>query len=179
MSEPAHEPQSHRPRPEWGPPRSRTVTWFEPQRVRDEIAGLSGRDYLQGVIDGRFPPPPIAEVTGGRLVSIGEGEAVFSCRPDDSFLNPLGLVHGGLLCALLDSAMGIAVQTTQPAGRGYATIELKVSFLKPVPHDGNEIEARGRVLRIGRRIAFTEAHAYDERGTLVGHATSSLAGFGQ
>ncbi len=78
----------------------------------------------------------------------------------------------------VDSAMGIAVQTTQPAGRGYATIELKVSFLKPVPHDGSEVEARGRVLRVGRRIAYAEAHAYDSSGTLVGHATSSLASFG-
>jgi uncharacterized protein (TIGR00369 family) len=166
------------PNPKWGPPHTRTITWFAPQPVSEEVAGLSGQEYLRGIIDGRFPPPPIAAVTGGQLVSIGEGEAVFRCRPDESFLNPLGLVHGGLLCALLDSAMGIAVQTTQPAGRGYATIELKVSFLKPVPHDGSEVEARGRVLRVGRRIAYAEAHAYDSNGTLVGHATSSLASFG-
>lgn len=166
------------PDPSWGPPRTRTITWFEPPPLGEAVAGLSGQEYLRGMIDGRFPPPPVAAVTGSRLVSVGEGEAVFRCRPDESFLNPLGLVHGGLLCALLDSAMGVAVQTTQPAGRGYATIELKVSFLKPVPHDGSEVEARGRVLRVGRRIAYAEAHAYDSNGTLVGHATSSLASFG-
>lgn len=178
MTEPPEEaPETARP--EWGRAQTRTIEWFDPLPVRPEIAGLSGQEYLQGVIDGRFPPPPIAVVTRGRLVSISHGEAVFRCRPDDSFLNPLGLVHGGLLCAVLDSAMGIAVQTTQPAGHGYATIELKVSFLKPLPHDGSEIEARGRVLRVGRRIAYAEAHAYDSQGTLVGHATSSLASFGQ
>jgi uncharacterized protein (TIGR00369 family) len=127
------------------------------------------------MIEGRIPPPPIAEMASSRLISVGEGEAVFRCRPDDSWLNPLGLVHGGLLCTLLDSAMGVAVQSTQPVGRGYATIELKVSFLKPLAFDGSDIEARGRVLRVGRRIAYAEAHAYDAEGVLVGHATSSLA----
>jgi uncharacterized protein (TIGR00369 family) len=178
VSEPLEKTRRGDARPEWGPPHTRTITWFDPAPVRAEIAGLSGQEYLRGVIEGRFPPPPITVLTGGRLVSIGDGEAVFSCRPDDSFLNPLGLVHGGLLCTLLDSAMGIAVQTTQPAGHGYATIELKVSFLKPLPHDGSAIEARGRVLRVGRRIAYAEAHAFDAQGTLVGHATSSLASFG-
>ncbi|HET9719033.1 MAG TPA: PaaI family thioesterase [Solirubrobacteraceae bacterium] len=161
--------------PEWGAPQTRTVTWYDPQVVRGQLAGLSGQAYLQGMIEGRIPPPPIAEMASSRLVSAGDGEAVFSCRPDESWLNPLGLVHGGLLCTLLDSAMGVAVQSTQPVGTGYATIELKVSFLKPLAYDGTEVEARGRVLRIGRRIAYAEAHAFDGHGALVGHATSSLA----
>lgn len=160
---------------DWGPPKAREVTWYDPQAIRAQLSDLSGREYLEGMIEGRIPPPPIAEMAASRLVSAGDGEAVFRCRPDESWLNPLGLVHGGLLCTLLDSAMGVAVQSTQPVGRGYATIELKVSFLKPVAFDGSELEARGRLLRVGRRIAFAEAHAYDAQGTLVGHATSSLA----
>ncbi len=167
-------PAAGQPR-DWGTPRTRNVTWYEPQAIRAQLTGLSGQEYLQGLVDGRIPPPPIAEMASSRLVSAGDGEAVFRCRPDESWLNPLGLVHGGLLCTLLDSAMGVAVQSTQPVGRGYATIELKVSFLKPVAFDGSELEARGRVLRVGRRIAFAEAHAYDAKGALVGHATSSLA----
>jgi uncharacterized protein (TIGR00369 family) len=160
---------------DWGKPRTRDVTWYDPQAIRAQLRDLSGREYLEGMIEGRIPPPPIAEMASSRLVSVGDGEAVFRCRPDESWLNPLGLVHGGLLCTLLDSAMGVAVQSTQPVGHGYATIELKVSFLKPVAFDGSELEARGRVLRVGRRIAFAEAHAHDGQGTLVGHATSSLA----
>ena len=166
------------PPQDWGDPRSRTVTWYDPVAIRNRLAELSGQEYLQGMIEGRIPPPPIAELASSRLVSIGEGEAVFRCTPDQSWLNPLGLVHGGLLCTLLDSAMGVAVQSTQPVGRGYATIELKVSYLKPVAFDGSEIEARGKVLRVGRRIAFAEAHAYDGKGKLVGHGTSSLASIG-
>lgn len=164
--------------PDWGQPQTRTVSWYDPQAVRDQLVGLSGQEYLQGMIEGRIPPPPIAELAGARLIAGGEGEAVFRCLPDQSWLNPLGLIHGGLLCTLLDSAMGVAVQMTQPVGRGYATIELKVSYLKPVALDGSELEARGRVIRVGRRIAFAEAHAYDAQGGLVGHATSSLASIG-
>lgn len=168
------EPSGDGPR-DWGEPQTRTITWYDPQAIRARLSSLSGREYLQGMIDGRIPPPPIAELASSRLVSVGDGEAVFRCTPDESWLNPLGLIHGGLLCTLMDSAMGVAVQSTQPVGRGYATIELKVSFLKPAPFDGSELEARGRALRVGRRIAFAEAHAYDTQGTLLGHATSSLA----
>jgi len=166
------------PSPDWGPASTRTITWYDPAVARHQLQDQSGQGYLQAMIDGRVPPPPVAQLTSSRLVSVGDGEAVFRCRPDQSWLNPLGLVHGGLLCALLDTAMGVAVQTTQPVGRGYATIELKISFLKPVPYDGSELEARGRVLRVGRRIAFAEAHAYDSAGALVGHGTSSLSSFG-
>jgi len=143
--------------------------------MTEEPAEPSGLELLQRMIDGHVPPPPFARTVGAELVAVAPGEAVFRCVPGESFLNPLGLVHGGLLCTLLDSAMGVAVQTEAPAGVGYATIELKVSFLKPLPFDGREVQARGRVLQIGRRIAFAEAHVRDADGVLLGHATSSLA----
>jgi uncharacterized protein (TIGR00369 family) len=159
----------------WGEPSERRVQWWPVGSAASETRLLSGIDYLRGVRDGRFPPPPIASTIGSRLVEVSEEEVRFRCVPHESFLNPLGLVHGGLLCALLDSAMGVAVQARCPPGVGYATIELKVSFLRPLTGDGREIEASGRALRVGRRVAFAEAHARDEDGTLVGHATSSLA----
>lgn len=159
----------------WGEPRSRTVSWFDPFAARELRNGLSGLEFLNGMIEGRFPPPPVAGVVRQRLVSVADGEAVLRCVPDESFYNPIGLIHGGLLCTLMDSAMGIAVQTRLPADSGAASIELKVSFLRPVPADGRELEVRGHALRVGRRIAFSEAHAYLDDGSLVGHATSSLA----
>jgi acyl-coenzyme A thioesterase PaaI-like protein len=67
------------------------------------------------------------------------------------------------------------VHTLLPAGVGYASIEIKVSFMKALRADAGEVEFRGRALRVGRRVAFAEAHAYDGDGELVGHATSSLA----
>ena len=161
----------------WGPPQTRTVTWFDPERLRAITAGLTGRELIEGIIAGRIPPPPIASLVGTRLVSVADGEAVFRCLPDRSTYNPVGMVHGGLLCTLLDSAMGVAVQSRLDPGVRSATIELKVSFLRPV-RDGGELEIHGRALQIGRRVAFAEAHARDHEGALVGHATSSLAVIG-
>jgi uncharacterized protein (TIGR00369 family) len=85
------------------------------------------------------------------------------------------MVHGGLLCTLLDSAAGCAVHTRLEAGVGYASIEIKVSFLKPVRGDSGTLDVVGRALRVGRQIAFAEARAHDGNGELVGHATSSIA----
>lgn len=138
-------------------------------------AELSGREFLEAIIDGRLPPPPIATLFGAELVAVGEGEALFRCEPDESTYNPLGTVHGGFLCMLLDSAAGCAVQTLLPAGVGYGSIEIKVSFLKPLRADSGPIEAFGRALRVGGRVAFAEAHARDQNGELVGHATTSIA----
>lgn len=167
-----------RPKPNWGAPRERTVNWWWPRDLGPELAELTGMEYLEGIISGRFPPPPFASLTGVRLAAVGKGEAVFRAAPDESWLNPLGLVHGGLLCTLLDSAMGVAVQTEVAAAVGYATVELKVSYLRALRGDGREIEARGRVLQLGPRVAFAEAHAHDSAGNLLGHATSSLVRVG-
>jgi hypothetical protein len=57
-----------------------------------------GREFLQAIIDGRLPPPPIANLFGAELVAFGDGEALFRCTPDASTYNPIGMVHGGLLC---------------------------------------------------------------------------------
>ncbi len=135
---------------------------------------LPGREFLQVIIDGRLPPPPIANLTGARLVSV-DGEAVFRCAPDESTYNAIGMVHGGLLCTLLDSAAGCAVHTRLPAGAGYGTIEIKVSFPEPLYAGAGEIEVHGHALRVGGRVAFAEAHARDAGGHLVGHATTSIA----
>ncbi len=139
-------PSNGRPTSGWGPERSKSVSWHDPAALAAAGAALPGHELLQAIIDGRLPPPPIARLIGAELVAIGDGDAVFRCTPDESGYNPIGLVHGGLLCTLLDSAAGCAVHTTLPAGVGYASIEIKVS-----------------------------AHARDAGGDLVGHATTSLA----
>jgi uncharacterized protein (TIGR00369 family) len=146
-----------------------------PAALRAAGAALPGREFLRAILDGRLPPPPIVSLVGAELVSVGEGDAVFRRTPDESTYNPLGIVHGGLLCTLLDTAAGCAVHTLLPAGAGFASIEIKVSFLKPLRANAGEIEVRGQALKVGRRVAFAEAHARDESGELVGHATTSLA----
>lgn len=159
----------------WGAPRSKSISWHDPRVLAVAGAELSGREFLQAIIDGRLPPPPIARLIAAELVSVGEGEAVFRCTPDESTYNPIGMVHGGLLCTLLDSAAGCAVHTVLPAGAGYASIEIKISFLKPLRAESGQIEVHGHALRVGGRVAFAEAHARNQNGQLVGHATTSLA----
>ena len=163
------------PRNEWGTPRTRSVTWYDPSVFAAASAELSGRGLFESIIDGRLPPPPIALLVGARIVSVGDGEAVFRCTPDESVYNPLGMVHGGLLCTLLDTAAGVAVHTRLPAGVGFSSIEIKVSFLEALRADAGEIEVHGRALRVGQRIAFAEAHARNGGGELVGHATTSIS----
>jgi uncharacterized protein (TIGR00369 family) len=158
---------------DWGAPRSKAVSWHDPAIARDAIATMTGREFLQAMIDGRVPSPPFAALTGAELVSVGDGVAVFRCTPDESTFNPLGLVHGGVVCTLLDSAAGCAVQSQLPAGVGFSSIEIKVSFLAPA--NGTTLEIEGRALRVGRGVAFAEAHARDTGGKLVAHATTSIA----
>jgi uncharacterized protein (TIGR00369 family) len=107
--------------------RSRTVSWQDPAVLAGAGAELSGREFLEAIRDGRLPPPPMATLIGAELVSVGEGEVTFRCTPDESTYNPIGVVHGGLLCTLLDTATGCAVQSLLPAGAGVTSIEIKVS----------------------------------------------------
>jgi uncharacterized protein (TIGR00369 family) len=154
--------------------RRRIVTWEDPAILAAAGPDLQGREFLQAVIDGRLPPPPIMGLFAAELISVGDGEAVFRCTPDESSYNPIGMVHGGLLCTLLDSAAGCAVHTRLPAGVGHSSVEIKVSFLKTLRAGGGPIEVRGSALKVGGRVAFAEAHARNGGGDLVGHATSTI-----
>ena len=116
---------------EWGEERSREITWHDPAVGALAGRALSGRDYLSAMIEGRLPPPPIAQTLAFTLARIADGEAWFTCEPHESHYNPIGMVHGGLVCTLLDSALGCAVHTQLPAGVGYTSIEIKVSSCAP------------------------------------------------
>ena len=159
----------------WGPARTKTVTWYDPAIAVASAAELPGREFLQAIIDGRVPRPAFAALTGAELVAVDDGVAVFRFAPDESTLNPLGVVHGGMICTLLDSAAGCAVHTQLPAGVGMSSIEIKVSFLSRVTAGGEPLEVTGQALRVGRQVAFAEAHARTAGGKLVGHATTSIA----
>jgi uncharacterized protein (TIGR00369 family) len=155
--------------------RTKTVRWHDPRAMVAAAAELTGREVLQAIRDGRLPPPPMANLVGARLASVGDGEVRFMCTPDESTYNTFGIVHGGLLCTMLDFAAGAATQTRLPAGVPSSSIEIKVSYLRPLRAEMGEITVDGRVLRVGARVAFAEAHAYDGAGELIGHATTSLA----
>jgi uncharacterized protein (TIGR00369 family) len=163
---------------DWGTPRTRDVTWYSPATLTAAAAELAGRQLLEAISEGRLPAPPMAELIGARLVFVGDGEVRFAWTPDEPAYNPIGMIHGGLLCTLLDFAAGAAVHTQLPAGVGYSSIEIKVSYLKALRADSGDIEVHGRALQVGRRVAFAEAHARNPAGELVGHATTSIAVIG-
>jgi uncharacterized protein (TIGR00369 family) len=158
----------------WGEPRSKTVTWFDPQVSARALPALSGLEHLQALIEGTLPRPPIIELFGFRLVSAEAGEVVFTCTPDESTYNPIGLVHGGMVCTLLDSVVGCAAQSVLPRGTGYTSIEIKVNYLRPITLDSGELRATGRVTKAGRRVIFADGQVADGTGRTVATASSSL-----
>jgi uncharacterized protein (TIGR00369 family) len=138
---------------------------------------MSGLDYLRAMIAGELPPPPIASLMDMTLVEAEPGTATFVCEPDESHYNPIGTVHGGLVCTLLDSALGCAVQTTLPQGQGYTSIEIKVNYLRPVLAGSGRLTCVATVTKPGNRVAFADGVVTDASGKTVATATGSLLVF--
>lgn len=139
----------------------------------DVLKSMSGLEIMQAIVAGRIPPPPIAALIGFEAAEVSEGRAVFKSRPGERHYNPLGIVHGGYAATLLDSCMGCAVHTTLPAGSTYTTLELKVSFVRPLSTATGVVTAEGGVLHGGRRAAFAEGRLVDPAGRLLAHATTT------
>ena len=157
--------------------RSRTVHWEDPAPGVAVMPTMSGLDYLHTMIAGELPPPPIASLMGMTLTEAEPGRAVFVCEPDESHYNPIGTVHGGLVCTLLDSALGCAVQTTLAAGQGYTSIEIKVNYLRPVVASSGPLTCSATVTKPGNRVAFADGVVTDGSGKTVATATGSLLVF--
>lgn len=157
--------------------RQRTITWEDPAPGVAAMPGMTGLQYLHAMIAGELPPPPMAAVMDMRLVRAEPGIAAFECDPDESHYNPIGAVHGGLVCTLLDSALGCAAQTTLPAAQGYTSIEIKVNYLRPVTHASGTLTATGRVTKPGSRVAFAEGEVTDASGKVVATASGTLLVF--
>ncbi|WAC91917.1 PaaI family thioesterase [Mycobacterium sp. Aquia_213] len=160
--------------PPWGAEQSRTITWRDPMTTQATVASMSGLSYWQAVADGRLPPPPIGELVQMRVVAVENGAITFSCTPDASMYNPLGLVHGGALCTLLDTVAACALHTTLPQGVGYTSVEIKVNYLKAVTLDSGPLTAVGSVVKAGSRIGFAEGEVTDASGSVVATASTTL-----
>src|SRR3954470_5602353 len=141
---------------------------------REEMEGLSGIEMLRAIIAGELPTPPIGITMGFRLVEVAPGRAVFEGRPGPHLLNPLGGIHGGVALTLIDSAAGCAVHSELAAGIGYATVETKVNFTRPIGPDDGTMRCEGRVVTRGRQIATAEARLLSAEGKILAHGTSTL-----
>ncbi|PCG09959.1 PaaI family thioesterase [Sphingomonas ginsenosidimutans] len=121
--------------------------------------------------------PPMGRTLGIRLVEAERGRVVFEGTPDRSVYNPLGGVHGGYAATMLDSACGVAVASALGEGMGHTTLELKVSYQRGLTERSGTVRAEGRLISLGRRVAFSEANLVDGDGRLCATATSTLLVF--
>jgi uncharacterized protein (TIGR00369 family) len=153
--------------------RKRSYTWSDPALTARALATTSGIDILRGIGAGRLPRPPILDTLGIDPVEVEEGRVVFEMTPQEWHYNPIGSVHGGVLSTLVDSALGCAIHSQLPAGIGYTTLEIKVSFVRPVTLQTGPIRCEGTVLSLGRRSATAEARVTTAAGKLVAHATTT------
>jgi uncharacterized protein (TIGR00369 family) len=161
----------------WGAEQSRLLTWRDPITTQTTSASMPGLPYWRAVADGHLPPPPISELLRMGVVEVEHGRVIFTCTPDASMYNPLGLVQGGAVCTLLDTVSGCALHTTLPEGVSYTSVEIKVNYLRAVTVDSGTLTAVGTVVKAGSRVGFTEATVTDASGKLVATATSTLLVF--
>ena len=126
---------------------------------------------------GQMPAPPIMQTVEPFDSTAEPGVVAFHSMPGFRHYNPIGSVHGGYAAILLDSAMGLAVHSTLPAGTGYTTLEFKISFIKGMTKDTGPVRTEGRTLSVGRRAATAEARITDAKGRLLAHATTTCLVF--
>jgi len=144
----------------------------------DQVAGLTGLELMQAMLRGDLPYAAIAKTLDFTIVEVSEGRAVFQGTPGPAHLNPMGTIHGGWYATLLDSALGCAVHTMMPVGRGYTTAELGVNLVRAInPAKAPRVRVEGKVIHCGRQLATAEARLYGPDGTLYAHGTTTCLVF--
>jgi uncharacterized protein (TIGR00369 family) len=157
-----------------------------PSRIANRIYGttsadrrkeMSGLEFVQGLADGTLPLNTIAQTLGYDVSEAASGRVVVTAEPSGNHLNPAGTVHGGFTATLLDSCMGLAIQTTLEKGLGQTTLEFKISLLRPITPDTGPIKAEGIVMSRGRRVGTAEGRVTDGAGRLLAHGTTTCLVF--
>lgn len=144
--------------------RQRTHGWADPAAVTRLVAGLTGAEILDRVVRGEIAMPPMAGTIGYRLVSVEAGSAVVEAVIGEHLLNMAGTAHGGLAATLLDTAIGCALLAELPAGKAWTTIDLGVSYLRPLTPASGTIRTNGRIVHKGSRVVLGEGEIVDANG---------------
>jgi len=134
---------------------------------------MTGLEFVQGLADGTLPLNTIAKTLGYDITDAERGRVVITAEPKDIHLNPAGTVHGGLAATMLDSCMGLAIQSTLEKGVGSTTLEFKISFVRPITPETGPIKAEGTVISRGRRVGTAEGRVTDGKGRLLVHGTTT------
>ena len=136
----------------------------------EQQKAMSGLEFVQGLASGALPLNTIAQTLDYDIVEAETGRVVITVVPNGSHLNPWGTVHGGLTATLLDSCMGLAVQSTLEKGFSSTTLEFKISLVRAITPETGEIRAEGNA---GRRIGTAEGRVIDKMGRLLAHGTTT------
>jgi uncharacterized protein (TIGR00369 family) len=152
---------------------TRTYTWRDPAPSAQTGLLMKGIDYLNAMIRGEIPPPPISRTLNFVLAEVERGRAVFTCKPDEFHYNPIGTVHGGLACTLLDSALACAVHTLLDTGVGYTSVEMKINFVRPITAHVGMLRAEGKIITFGSTLATSEGRITDVNGKIYAFATET------
>jgi uncharacterized protein (TIGR00369 family) len=139
----------------------------------DRQKAMGGLEFVRGLVEGSLPLNMIAKTLGYDVVEAERGRVVVAIDPSEAHLNPYGTVHGGLTATLLDSCMGLAVQSTLEKGFAQTTVEFKVSLMRPITPETGRIRAEGIVLNCGRRVGTAEGRLTDGKGRLLAHGTTT------
>jgi uncharacterized protein (TIGR00369 family) len=159
--------------------RERVVDWQAPGPAANAAAGMSGMEAMCAIRDGIQPPPPMARLIGFKMAVVEPGRIVMELEPHESLENTIGLMHGATAAALLDTAMGCAISTRLPAGQGSVTLDLKLTYLRPLSVRSGTISAEGRLIKLGRQTSYTEGFVRDGAGNLAVHATATFSMIGE
>lgn len=155
--------------------RQRLVEWQSPGPVARAAMGLSGLEVMQAIRDGVLPPPPMARLIGFRMAVAEPGRVVMELDAEESLENTIGLLHGATAAALLDTAMGCAISTMLPVGQNSVTLDLKLTYLRPLSSRSGTIQAEGKIIKLGRQTSYTEGFVRDGKGDLAVHATATFS----
>ena len=134
---------------------------------------MSGLEFVQGLASGRLPLNTIARTLGYDIVEAESGRVVITTHPTEAHLNPWGTVHGGLTATILDSCMGLAIQSTLDRGFGSTTLEFKISLVRAITPTTGPIKAEGKVINCGRRVGTADGRVTDDKGRLLAHGTTT------
>ncbi len=134
---------------------------------------MSGLEFVQGLADGTLPLNTMARTLGYDVAEASSGRVVVTAEPGEDHLNPAGTVHGGFSATLLDTCMGLALQTTLEKGLAQTTLEFKISLVRPITPQTGPIRAEGVVLNRGRRVGTAEGRITDGQGKLLAHGTTT------
>jgi uncharacterized protein (TIGR00369 family) len=134
---------------------------------------MSGLEFVKGLANGELPLNTIAQTLGYDVVEAESGRVAITLHPTGALLNPWGTVHGGLTATLLDSCMGLAIQSMLDKGVGSTTLEFKISLVRAITLETGQIRAEGKVITCGRRIGTAEGRVIDAKGRLLAHGTTT------